>query len=108
MSHELIIRQIFPYESRGLPQPPQYGGAPRGANNTYSNVNLEELRAWVAKDPLCQSFARQKAEELEAELTRLKVSKILAEKKGKKEIQRLRDTGGSMRTKPHNKPSKRR
>lgn len=97
MIGDSIIRRIYPHEYRGMPLPPDMGGPPRGVNNIYSNVTLEELRVWVAKDPLCQEFARQKADQLELELTELRVKRILEMKKAKTTAKR------GERLKSHNK-----
>lgn len=88
-------------ESQGMAQPPDLGGPPRGVNNIYSNATLEELRVWVAKDPFCQEFARQRAEELELKLTELKVRRILEMKKAKVAAKR------GERMKPHNRQRRR-
>lgn len=76
-------------------------GPPKGVNNTYSNATLKELRIWIAKDPLCQLFIRQKAEALERELTELKVKRILEEKRAKVAAKR------GERLKPHNRQRRR-
>lgn len=97
-----IIRRIYPWESKGMPQPPEVPGIPpRGVNNIYSNSTIEELRVWIAKDPLCQLFAKQKAEQLELELTELRVKRILESKKAKAVAKR------GERMKPHNKTRRR-
>lgn len=78
------------------PVDPKFG-PPKGVNNTYSNATLEDLRIWIAKDPLCQLFIRQKAETLERKLTELKVKRILEKRRAKVAAKR------GERLKPHNR-----